>query len=79
MGAHVFTVCIFEPGAHSLSRFLRQVQDETIRLSTLGPWAARYSDEDVTLCGYTVPAKTPMIHALGVGLKNETTWKNVHR
>ncbi len=56
--------------------YLRQVQDETIRMSTLGPWAARYADEDVVVAGYKIPAGTPMIHALGVGLKNKTVWKD---
>ena len=64
---------------HITHRFLRQVQDETLRLSTLAPWAARYSDEDVTVCGYKIPKKTPMIHALGVSLKNQTVWDNLDR
>jgi cytochrome P450 len=54
---------------------MRQVQDETLRLSTLAPWAARYSNKDVTVCGYKVPAKTPIITALGVALKNRKEWE----
>ena len=57
-------------------RFMRQVQDETLRLSTLAPWAGRYSDKDVNVCGYLVPAGTPIIFALGVALKNKTQWKD---
>lgn len=56
--------------------FMRQVQDETLRLSTLGPFAARYSDEEVMVCGYHIPAKTPIITALGVALKNTTQWED---
>lgn len=55
---------------------MRQVQDETLRLSTLAPWSARYSDKEVVVCGYRVPAKTPIIIALGVALKNITQWKD---
>ena len=54
---------------------MRQVQDETLRLSTLGPWAARCSDKDVKVCGYHVPAKTPIVIALGVSLKNKQQWQ----
>ena len=57
-------------------RFMRQVQDETLRLSTLGPWTGRQSDKDVSVCGYLVPAGTPIICALGVSLKNTTQWKD---
>ena len=60
-------------------RFLRQVQDETIRLSTLASYSARYCDEDITICSYKIPARTPMIQALGVGLKNKTVWEDVDR
>ena len=55
---------------------MRQVQDETLRLSTLAPWAARYSSEDVMVCGYRVPANTPVLTALGVALKNTQHWQD---
>ena len=58
---------------------MRQVMDETLRMSTLGPYAARYSDRDMVVDGYTVPANTPIIHALGVSLKNETQWEDVYK
>ena len=58
---------------------MRQVQDETLRMSTLGPYAARYSDKDISVDGYNVPAGTPIIQALGVALKNETQWEDVHK
>ena len=53
--------------------------DETLRMSTLGPYAARYSDKDIVVDGYVVPANTPIIHALGVSLKNETQWEDVYK
>ena len=59
----------------SLSSYFRQVQDETLRLSTLAPWAARVPAEDITVDGCLVPEGTPIIQALGVGLKNTTTWE----
>ena len=55
--------------------YFRQVEDETVRISTLGSWTARVSGEDMTVDGCHVPAGTPIIQALGVGLKNETTWQ----
>ena len=55
------------------------MQDETIRLSTLASYSARYCDEDITICGYKIPARTPMIQALGVGLKNKMVWEDVDR
>ncbi len=53
---------------------LRQVLDETLRLSALAPYAARYSDHDITAGGYKIPAGTPIVHALGVSLNNEVLW-----
>ena len=58
---------------------MRQVQDETLRLSTLGPYAARYSNKDITIGGHVIPATTPIIQALGVGLKNQTSWEDVDK
>ena len=40
-----------------LPRYLRQVQDEVLRVSTLAPYAARFSDEEVVVGGYTLPPK----------------------
>ena len=58
---------------------MRQVQDETLRLSSLAPWSARYSDEDVGVCGYQIPSGTPIIFAQGMALKNTTQWTNEER
>jgi len=58
---------------------MRQVQDEALRMSTLAPCAARYSDKDISVDGYNVPAGTFIIQALGVALKNETQWEDVHK
>ena len=58
---------------------MRQVQDETLRLSSLAPWSAQYSDEDVGVCGYQIRSGTPIIFALGVALKNTTQWTNEER
>ena len=59
--------------------FLRQLQDETLCLSTLAPWAARYSNKDITIEGHVIPAATPIIQALGVGLKSHVSWDNVEK
>ncbi len=62
-----------------LPSYLRQVQDEALRWSTLAPWAARFCEQDMAVAGYRVPANTPMIHALGVGVQNETQWEDVDK
>ena len=62
-----------------LPRYMRQVLDETLRACTLGPWAGRVSDKDLMVAGHSIPANTPIIHALGVSLMNETTWKDVEK
>ena len=59
--------------------FMRQIQDETLRLSTLAPWSARYGNKDMIIEGHVIPATTPIIHALGVGLKNQTSWEDVDK
>ena len=58
---------------------MRQIQDETLRMSTLAPWAARYGSVDMTIEDHVIPAGTPIIHALGVGLKNQTTWEDIDK
>ena len=58
---------------------MRQVQDEALRMSTLGQYSARYSDKDISVDGYNVPAGTPIIQALGVASKNETQWEDVQK
>ena len=63
--------------AQSDQTYMRKVQDETLRLSTLAPYAARISEEEIGVCGYNVPPHTPIIHALGVASKNESIWKDV--
>ena len=60
----------------SSSSYLRQVLDEALRLSTTVPFSAHYSDKDTFIEGYCVPANTPIIHAIGVTLKDEAIWKN---
>lgn len=55
--------------------YFRQVQDETLRISTRAPWAVRLPTEDIVIDGHLVPGGTPIIQALGVGLSNVTVWK----
>ena len=54
---------------------MRQVLDEVLRMSTTGSFSAHYCDQDTVVDGYHVPAKTPIIHAIGVTMKNETIWE----
>jgi len=60
-------------------RLLRQVLNETLRISVLAPYAARYSDDDIVAGGYHIPANTPIVISLGVSLKNETIWKDTEK
>jgi cytochrome P450 family 20 subfamily A len=62
------------PEAISKLVYLRQVLDETLRCSSLAPYAARYSDDDYQLGGYTIPAGTPVIQALGVSFQDPSRW-----
>ena len=63
--------------ALSSKSYLRQFLDETLRLSTIISFAARDSDQDLTVGGYHVPAQTPIMQAIGVAMKNEAVWDNV--
>ncbi len=58
--------------------FLRQCLDEALRMSTTISFSSHYSDQDLTIDGYCVPAKTPVIHAIGVAMKNENVWEDVN-
>lgn len=56
--------------------YLRQVLDEALRRSNIAPFAPHYSNTDHVTCGYVVPAKTPVVHSMGVTLMDETIWEN---
>lgn len=56
--------------------YLRQVLDEALRLSATSAFAGHYSDQDLTVEGYHVPAKTPILHALGIAMNSDRLWKN---
>ena len=58
---------------------LRQILNEVLRLTTLSTFGGRYSDDDIVVGGYLIPAGTPILTALGVSLKNETVWKNTEK
>ena len=73
--ALVLCVCVSQLSC----RYMRQVQNETLRLSTLAPYAARFSETETAVAGYSVPANTPIITALGVALKSQLAWDDVER
>ena len=56
--------------------YLRQFIDESLRLSATASFDGHCSDQDITVDGYHVPAKIPIIQAIGVALNNETIWEN---
>lgn len=58
------------------NNYLRQVLDESMRISTTANFSAHYPDQDIMVDGYCVPAGTPIIHALGVAMHNNTIWEN---
>jgi cytochrome P450 family 20 subfamily A len=53
---------------------MRNVFKETLRLSVLAPWAARYSPKDIKIAGHDIPANTPIIQHLGYSLQNRDIW-----
>ena len=55
--------------------YFRQVEDEALRLSVLATSAVRLPAEDIVIDDCLVPGGTPIIQALGVGLRNTTSWK----
>lgn len=54
--------------------YTEQVIEETLRCSVLGPWAARYADNEIELEGFTVPARTPIMIHLGGALQRPEVW-----
>ena len=56
--------------------YLRQVLDESLRLSSTAGFSGHYSDEDLTVEGYHVPANTLVLHAMGIAMNNDKLWKN---
>jgi cytochrome P450 family 20 subfamily A len=50
--------------------YLDQVIEETLRCSNLAPFAARYSDKDLEIEGFAIPAQTPIVIPLGVTFQN---------
>ncbi len=56
-------------------RYLRQVIDETLRVSVLAPFGGRVSlDREWTVGGHVIPKATPIVVALGVALHDEETF-----
>jgi len=55
-------------------KYVQQVIDESLRASTLAPYAARFSEKDTELGGYIIPANTPVLQALGVVLNDDSNW-----
>ena len=52
---------IFLQSVINTHRYLRCVMDETHRHTNVGAFAARFSEKDMTLGGYNVPAKVSCI------------------
>ncbi|KAK7476474.1 hypothetical protein BaRGS_00032309 [Batillaria attramentaria] len=56
-------------------KYLRWVLNEALRCGVVATYAARYvPDKDHTLGGHLIPKGTPVIHALGVLLKDKKYW-----
>ena len=56
--------------------YLRQVLDEIFRMSSTAAFTAHISNSDIRVNGYNIPAKTPIIQAIGVSMQNSTLWEN---
>ena len=60
--------------------YLRQVMDETLRLSALAPFAARVSPTPLQLSnGLTIPADTPIVQPLGLASHDPQLWSDPQR
>lgn len=64
------------PAAAAQLHYVRQVIDESMRLSSLAPYAARCSNVEMELNGHIIPKDTPVIQALGVLLQDSSYWPN---
>lgn len=56
--------------------YLRQVLDEVLRMSSTVAFSGHVSDQDGIVEGYRIPANTPIIHAIGVAVRDATYWEN---
>jgi len=57
--------------------YCRAVIKETLRLSNLAPWAARYPSSNMNIGKYQVSANTPIIQALGyTSVDPKNGWKD---
>ncbi|XP_022102314.1 cytochrome P450 20A1-like [Acanthaster planci] len=63
-----------EPSHLGQLKYLRQVLDESLRVSVLAPYAARFQDNESELGGHVIPPGTPVMHALGVVLQDKELW-----
>jgi len=66
----------FSPKQYSSLVYCLQVIKETLRLSNLAPWAARFSPTAINIGNYSVAANTSIIQALGVSAIDPNYWKN---
>lgn len=55
-------------------KYLQQVLKESIRTSQFATVAARVSDSEIVLGGYTVPPKVPVVQALGLSFYDENVF-----
>lgn len=60
-------------------RYMRQVLDESLRLSALAPWAARYAEYEMTIRDHVIPPRTPLLHPLGVIMHSPAWWPDPFR
>ena len=56
--------------------FLRQILDESLRISITASFDGHCSEQDTIVGGYHVPANTPIIQAIGVTMNDEAIWEN---
>jgi len=64
------------PSALAQLRYVHQVIDESMRLSSLAPYAARCANVELLLGDHLVPKDTPILQALGVVLQDSNYWPN---
>lgn len=57
-------------------RYLRHVLDEGLRVGMIANFSAHCSNKDEVIGGYTIPAHTPILQALGVTMMDGSLWEN---
>ncbi|KAL9966277.1 hypothetical protein ACROYT_G024326 [Oculina patagonica] len=68
-----------KPQVTSELKYTRQVLDETLRASVLGPWGARINEFDLQVGEFVIPKETPILLPFGIVLQDPNLWPEPKR